>query len=318
MTNSGVLVIGAANFDIKGRMFETPMLASSNAAAMRTSFGGVARNIAENLARLAVPVTLLTAVGDDIPGRDMLTGALDAGVNVSRAIRIEGEPTGTYLAALGTDGDLFLGLDDIRILRHLTPDYLRKHEEAFRACAMVAFDLNLTDAAIHELLTLAKRHNKPVCADPTATTITHRLRPFLSQLDMITPNADEAEILLDGFVINSDAAALEAARRLVALGTRTVVITQDKYGACFATADDQAQLPAPQVTIADTTGAGDSLTAMVLYGVLHGWPLRKTLRMGMQLAAHTLGTTHTVARDLSPAWIAQAEAMLLAASGNVT
>jgi pseudouridine kinase len=307
MTDAPVLVIGAANFDIKGRMFETPLLESSNPAAMRTSFGGVARNIAENLSRLGMPALLMTAVGDDIPGRDMLTSAFDAGINVSRSLKITGETTGTYLAALDTRGDLYLGLDDIRIMRHLTPAYLLKHEEAFRTCTMIVFDLNLPDESIEMLLTLAKRHSKPVCADPTATTITHRLKPFLSRLDVITPNADEAQILLDGFKINSDERALEAARKLVAAGVKTAVITQDKYGACFATADDAAQLPAPQVTIADTTGAGDSLTAMLVYGLVRGWPLRKCVRLGMALAAHTLSTTDTVARDLSLAWLDRAE-----------
>jgi pseudouridine kinase len=307
MTDAPVLVIGAANFDIKGRMFETPLLESSNPAAMRTSFGGVARNIAENLSRLGMPALLMTAVGDDIPGRDMLTSAFDAGINVSRSLKITGETTGTYLAALDTRGDLYLGLDDIRIMRHLTPAYLLKHEEAFRTCTMIVFDLNLPDESIEMLLTLAKRHSKPVCADPTATTITHRLKPFLPRLDVITPNADEAQILLDGFKIYSDETALEAARLLVAKGVKTAVITQDKYGACFATADDAAQLPAPQVTIADTTGAGDSLTAMLVFGLARGWPLRKCLRLGMALAAHTLSTTDTVARDLSLAWLDRAE-----------
>jgi pseudouridine kinase len=302
-TPAPILVIGAANFDIKGRMFKTPLLESSNPAVMRTSFGGVARNIAENLARLGKPTVFMTVVGDDIPGRDMLTSAFDTGINVSRSLKIAGETTGTYLAALDTRGDLYLGLDDIRILRHLTPDYLRKHEEAVRACAMVVFDLNLGDDAIDTLLTLAEKHGKPVCADPTATTITHRLIPFLPRIDVITPNADEAQILLGGFKIHSDASALEAARMLVTRGVKTAVITQDKFGACFAAADDAAQLPAPTVTIADTTGAGDSLTAMLIYGIVEGWPLRQCLRMGMALAAHTLSTTDTVARDIGPVWL---------------
>ncbi len=49
----GALIIGAANFDIKGRMFHAPVITSSNSSAIRTSFGGVARNIAENLASWA-------------------------------------------------------------------------------------------------------------------------------------------------------------------------------------------------------------------------------------------------------------------------
>lgn len=142
--SDSALIIGAANFDIKGRMLHPPVITSSNSSAIRTSFGGVSRNVAENLARLGAPVTLLTAVGDDYAGEDILSNAADVGVDVSRALVIENETTGTYLAALDESGDLYLGLDDLRILRHITPDYLRLNRDAFRECAIVAFDLNLS------------------------------------------------------------------------------------------------------------------------------------------------------------------------------
>ncbi|HLA42707.1 MAG TPA: PfkB family carbohydrate kinase, partial [Aggregatilineales bacterium] len=58
-----VLVIGAAAVDIKGMPFESLVSAASNPGIVRYSYGGVARNIAENLARLEVNVILLSAVG---------------------------------------------------------------------------------------------------------------------------------------------------------------------------------------------------------------------------------------------------------------
>jgi pseudouridine kinase len=302
-TNKTALVIGAANFDIKGRMFARPVMESSNSASIRTSFGGVARNVAENLARIGMHAVLLTVVGDDIPGRDMLSGAAQAGIDVSRALRLPGETTGTYLATLGTDGDLFVALDDIRVLRHLTADYLQANEDLFARCDIVVFDLNLSDDAIEAALTLAERHGKPVCADPTAASISVRLIPFLSRLSIVTPNADEAQLLLGGFPIRSDALALSAARQLIERGVKLAVITQDKYGACYANAEESQQLQALQVNVVDATGAGDSLTAIVIHGYLQGWPMQKTLRIGMQLAALTLSSEHTVVPELSPQWL---------------
>ena len=130
-----ILVIGAANLDVKGRLFGPAIGNSSNSCAIKSSFGGVARNIAENLARLGTPVTLLTAVGDDYAGEDILNTADDLGIDVSRALVIENETTGTYLAALDQAGELILGLDDLRVMRHITADYLRLNRDAFRECA---------------------------------------------------------------------------------------------------------------------------------------------------------------------------------------
>jgi pseudouridine kinase len=297
--SDGALVIGAANFDIKGRMLHAPVITSSNSSAIRTSFGGVARNIADNLARLGAPVTLLTAVGDDYAGEDILSSASDTGVDVSRALIAEGETTGTYLAALDQGGDLFLGLDDLRVLRHITPDYLRLNRDAFRECGIVAFDLNLSQEAMLTAIHLAHEYGKPVCVDPTSTVLAGLLRPLLPMINIVTPNIAEAEAMLRCPPIMNANDALGAARQLVANGVEVAVITQAESGACYATENESGQFPALRVDIVDTTGAGDSLTAMVVFGQLNGLSIGDSLQLGLRAAALTLRTIETVAPELS-------------------
>jgi len=292
------LIIGAANFDIKGRMVYPPVITSSNASAIKTSFGGVARNIAENLARLGTPVTLLTAVGDDYAGEDILNSADDVGIDVSRAMVIENETTGTYLAALDSGGDLYLGLDDLRILRHITPDYLRLNRDAFRACDIVAFDLNLSQETILTAIHLAHEYDKPVCVDPTSTVLAALLRPYLTMVNVVTPNIAEAEAILRCTIQTPDQ-ALKAARQLVAQGVEVAVITQAERGACYATEDESGQFPALRVNVLDTTGAGDALTAVVMFGVLNDLSIGDSLQLGLRAAAMTLRSTDTVAPELS-------------------
>ena len=294
-----VLVIGAANLDIKGRLFNSPVVNSSNSAAIKTSMGGVARNIAENLARLGVPVTLLTAVGDDYAGEDILDMADEVGVDVSRALIIEDATTGTYLAALDPDGDMFVALDDVRVLHHITPDYLYLNRDAFRECDMVMLDLNLTDATLDTAVKLAHEYHKPICIDPTSTDIAHRLYPLLSQIDIITPNLAEAEVLLHCANVPIPDDPVQCARQLAALGVETVVITQAERGACYATDSESGQFPALRGDIVDTTGAGDALTAAIIFGVLQGMGVGDALQLGLRAAALTLRSASTVAPELS-------------------
>ncbi|MCL5998778.1 MAG: carbohydrate kinase family protein [Chloroflexi bacterium] len=295
----GVLVIGAANLDIKGRMFSEPLASTSNAAAIKSSVGGVARNIAENLAHLGVPVILLTAVGDDYAGEDILNDAVDAGVDVSRALIIENATTGTYLAALDQNGGLFFGLDDLRVLRHITRDYLRLNRDAFRECEMVALDMNLSDDALATAFQMAREYGKPICVDPTSAERAYRLRPYLPQVKLITPNIAEAAAILDCPQAGTAEDALHTARGLVGLGVGVAVITQAERGACYATADESGQFPAVQVEIVDTTGAGDALTATIIFGMLHGFGVSESLQLGLRAAALTLHSTETVVSDLS-------------------
>ena len=58
-----VVVIGGANMDICGTSHDNLLLGDSNPGKVRTSAGGVGRNIAENLARLGSDTRLMTAVG---------------------------------------------------------------------------------------------------------------------------------------------------------------------------------------------------------------------------------------------------------------
>jgi pseudouridine kinase len=93
---------------------------------VRTSFGGVSRNVAENLARLGQPVSLITVVGNDDFGKKLLEQATSLGIDVHACIQTSEFNTASYLAILTDNGRLQYGLDDMRILALLSPDYLKK------------------------------------------------------------------------------------------------------------------------------------------------------------------------------------------------
>ena len=81
MDEGHVLVIGSAGIDVKGRPNRDLEWETTNQGRVRNSVGGVARNIAENLARLEVETILLTAVGKDAAGRRVIRTCEDAGID---------------------------------------------------------------------------------------------------------------------------------------------------------------------------------------------------------------------------------------------
>src|SRR5512138_1493140 len=108
-----VLVIGAAGLDMIGRLYNEPLEGTANPAAIRVSFGGVGRNVAENLARLGRPVNLITAVGQDPHGRDLLAQLAACDVNVDSCLAKPGTSTAAYLAIFHEDGTRHLVLEDM-------------------------------------------------------------------------------------------------------------------------------------------------------------------------------------------------------------
>ena len=92
-----VVVVGGANVDVKARSSVRAVARTSNPGSARLSSGGVGRNIAENLARLGTTTHLVSAVGDDPLGDQLVRSTAEAGVGVEHVARLD-RPTGSYTA----------------------------------------------------------------------------------------------------------------------------------------------------------------------------------------------------------------------------
>lgn len=295
-----VLVIGAAGLDIIGRLQGDLRTGTSNPAQIHSSYGGVARNVAENLARLGQPVRLLTVVGSDSSGDRLLQEVEAAGVDVAAVRRSDEYATGTYLAVVNLAGELQTALDDMNITSLISPEYLRAHQDAFEDAAAVFVDGNLPKETIRTVLSLARKAKIPVCADPTSTSLAPKFKPYLHRLAMITPNSEEAAVLTEHPVTASRRReALVTAKELVGAGVGIVIIALAEFGACYATSQTGGHVPAIKTAIADPTGAGDAMTATVLFALMNEIPLDDAVRLGVCAASLTLRHRGAVLQDLS-------------------
>ncbi len=295
-----VIVIGGAGVDLVGRLESDLVAGTKNPANIRTSFGGVARNVAENLSRLGQRTVLLTAVGDDHAGKQLLAQAIQAGVDVSHVLTTADHPTGTYLGIIDGKGTLQLALDDINATKALTPDYIKSHAEMFKGASLIFFDANLPKDTMRAIFSQARKARIPVCADPTSTGLATRLQPFINRLSLITPNGEEAGVLCDQSIENDQPQdATEAAKRLVAQGVDIVLVSLAEFGVVYATSKTSGYIPAIRTTIVDPTGAGDALNAAVIYALLNQISLDDAVRLGVTAASLTLRHRGTVVDGLS-------------------
>ncbi len=295
-----VLVIGATLLDTKGKPVAGLEPGTSNPAEIRSSRGGTARNVAENLARLGAEVVLISAVGDDPTGRQLLIQTAESGVNLDYVQMLPGRTTGSYIALLEADGLLSVALDDVRVMEAITPDFLNRNRALFRDASMVMFDGSLSEAAMRTAVRLAKENGVPLCADPASARLAYKLRPYLADLSLVVPNqVEEAELCGVDFPGYDPAAGLALARRLLAEGVDTVVVTLADFGLDYATADEMGYIPPSHTKFVDSTGTGDAVTAAILFGLLNDLPPIEAIRLGAAAAAVTLQTTETVVPDLS-------------------
>jgi 1-phosphofructokinase len=101
---------------------------------------------------------------------------------------------------------------------------------------------------------------------------------------MIKPNTEELADALDAPIISIDAQA-QAAADLRQRGIEHVVISQGSEGVHWFSSNVALQALPPKVTVASTVGAGDSLLAGMVHGLLSGHKPEQTLRTATAIAA---------------------------------
>ncbi len=292
-----VVCVGGGVLDRKYRARGPIVSGSSNPVGGSQSYGGVARNVAENLGRLGAACAFISVLGDDETAKILLGHLSAAGVEVSGVERLSGGRTAEYLALLTESGELELALADMDIFEAITPALLERHRPRLQGAAWVFADCNLPAESLEYLLELRRRSGFKLALDPVSVAKSARLPASLEGLDLLFLNRDEAAALT-----SEPQDALEPMLdALHARGAAQAVLSLGESGLIISSANERVHLPAPPTEVQDVTGAGDALIAGTLYRLLEGESLQSACRTGQRLAQLTLGTPHSVYPNLSSA-----------------
>lgn len=294
-----VMCIGAANLDRKLRSIEAMQLGTSNPATAEEVYGGVARNIAENLARLNLPVALLTALGEDSAGRKLQDHAEASGIDTAGSLKLQDGATGTYTAILDDKGELVLALADMALYDRLTPEFLASRQPQRAAAALTVADLNLPAGSITALLESARSDNVPLVIVAVSQPKMARLPTDLAGLRLLILNRGELESRV-GRALPTEADVRAACAEVRAQGAQDVIVTCGGQGVYHTRGSELAWLAAPQVAVVDVTGAGDAFSAAVCWSLYQGSDdLTLACRRGLKVAAMTLESNATVSPVLN-------------------
>ena len=293
-----VAVIGGANMDIHGTPADALRLQDSNPGTVQTSPGGVARNIAENLARLGVDCRLIALVGNDQHGQLLRQHGSAAGIDMRHVVQLDSAQTSTYMSVLDDAGDMHVAISDMTIIDELGPERLRVHEKMLRQATMMVIDTNLNDHALAYLTDAFA--DRTLFVDTVSTTKAIRIRPYLSAVHTLKPSLIEAEALA-GFKARSDKKLPALAAWFHERGVRRLFITLGPRGVFYSTAKAQGieNLGANVSEMSNAGGAGDAFLAGLAFARLNQWPLKKSLRFALAAASVTLSNAGTNSPTLS-------------------
>ena len=303
LSHAAIVVVGGANMDVEARSHLELVAQDSNPGSVQFSPGGVGRNIAENLARLGQPTRLVSVVGADLPGQWLLRHTAQAGVDVSCVQALDGWRTATYVSLQGPDGDMRAAVNDMDVLRALTPRRLLAHTRALERASSLVLECNLEQATLDWLL--EHYGHLPTSVDGVSAAKCPRIRCHLARLDVLKLNRLEAQ-LLTGLAVASTAQVCAAAQHLCGQGVRFVIISMGPQGLVWCETGCPPQwVPARRVPlVVSTTGAGDALLAGLIDARARGCSGADAVAWGMACAELTLGVTSANASHLSAASVA--------------
>lgn len=296
-TTFKIVVLGSATMDLKARA-TVPGHGHCRTGKIFECPGGVARNIAENLARISVQTTLITAIGRDESGRRIVADSCLAGVNMVHSIQSDRFSTSRFIAIQEEGGDVARGITDSGIVELVTADHVARLDEIFRSSALAVMDSSLPHETLEKLHESCQRLGVPRVLVPGSSQSLSRLKPFLKSSLMVALNRHEAAAVT-GADTSTDQGLERASRDLMELGASLTLITLGSEGVVFRSSTESLRLPGLRRQVTDPMGAGDAFIAGFLYGFLKKLPLLKALEIGQFTSALTLDTPYNVHPKLS-------------------
>ena len=265
--------------------------------------GGAPFNVAAHLAQLGNSVALISAIGRDPLGDEILQVARDKKVNVDFVSRVRiGLPTGTVIATLDEKGNATYELvqpaawDEIKVsakaltavakARALTfgslagrsPYNLEQLDRRLEIRGPVKFfDVNLRPPFVDPSLVidLAKRADVIKLNDGEVAKLAGWLQT--GEISPHTPRGLDA--IAEPCAIIADATKVSR-----------ICVTLAEEGAALWDRGNLVTAPAPKVTVKDTVGAGDAFMAGLMVGLTSQMDPRKVLenacRLGAFVASH--------------------------------
>ena len=278
--------------------------------------GGAPFNVTAHLAQIGVSSALISCVGRDPLGDEILTVAGHKRVNVEFVTRARiGLPTGTVLVTVDEQGNATYELvqpaawDEIRVPREALEAVSKARAFIYGSLAgRSPYNLDQLDRLLDVKgpLKFFDVNLRPPFADPPL------VMELAKRADVLKLNDGEvgrlAAWIRTGEVLNdtprSEEAIAQACETLAnATSVTRICVTRAEQGAALWDGGQLTTAPAPHVEVKDTVGAGDAFMAGLMVGLTRGSDTRRILENACRLGAYV--ASHHGATPLLPPEITQ-------------
>ncbi len=287
-----IVIIGSFSTDLVTYMPMLPQIGETVPAhRFITGPGGKGSNQAVGAARLGADVTFIGCVGKDNFANLAYKLWEQENINVKYVTQDKEHATGIASIFVEDGGEDMIAIASGSNMA-LSPAHIDAAAEAITAADVLITQLEIRQDTVAHALKLARRKGVTTILNPAPAD---KLSPeFLALADYLTPNETEVEKLGGHYADTAE----EAAQKLLAHDTQTIIVTMGAWGALWVRKSEHGHVTTYSVEAVDTVGAGDAFNAGLAVGLAEKKPLPDAIAFANAAAA--LAVTRKGAAESMP------------------
>jgi len=276
-----IVLIGGSNVDYMAKSAKKLIEKNSNIGKLQISFGGVGRNIVENLALIGNIVTFYTGIGNDAFGAQLKSELEEIGVKViSPKLDVS---SSSYLAIHDVGGDMKVAICDSRAIDRIDIDFINRNDDDIKSSEYVCLEMNISEKIIGDLLKYYP--DKKWLVEAVSNEKAKRISKHLDKVFLFKGNRKEAQAVIDSDTNNIRKNIQEILNR----GAENVVISNGSKSVYFGNKNGIDKVIVNPITdIKNTTGAGDAMFAGIVDQICQGKELKEAIIFSDKLATESL------------------------------
>ena len=286
-----ITIIGASNIDLIGYPNEKLIYTDSNSGIVETIFGGVGRNIAENLSRLGFKVEFLSVFGQDDFAKRIIESCKALDISTEHCYINKNSSSSVFMAIMDHQNDLALGFDAMSIYDQIPDSFIMNNLDVISQNDYCVLETNMPKRIL-ELVT-NKLSGIHFALDAVSGKKALKAKSILDKLTILKCNLLEAE-LLSNIKVKSENNYKDIILYFIDIGVNKVFITLGENGVIYGDANGFYKIDIDYLKPMNTTGAGDSFMAGLLYGEIQKFNIHKMVQFANACAQMTVQHKNTV------------------------
>jgi ribokinase len=293
MERSGVVVVGS---HVQGLFMRVDHFPTADETVLGWDYrealdGGKGSHQAIACGRLGLPTSFVGCVGKDRLGDRGAGWMAEAGVDLTYLVRSDTAATGCGFVMIDPRGvpaiTTAMGANE-----EFSPAHVDRARPALARArvALVTFEIPCA-TALHAVRRAKELGATTILTPGPAEPLP---RDALAGLDILVPNRTEGAVLM-GRASKDAVSPSQLAKDLQSyFGVPNIVITLGADGALVREGENERSVPAFEVEVLDTPGAGDAFTAGLACGLTAGATLAEAAKFGCLTAARAVTVRESV------------------------